>query len=98
MSFLPIIIKCVETEFGLRWGLLLVFLLENVCQIRVWDLWEAYCSRLFLIVLKCLFKDPIVVMLTLLTLTLRVNIKMLYLGRNVLTVSEQCPNSVLTVS
>jgi len=24
-----------ETEFGLRWGLLLVFLLENVYQIRV---------------------------------------------------------------
>ena len=47
--------------------------------LRVWDLWEAYCSRLFLIVLKCLFKDPIVVMLTLLTLItlLRVNVKML---------------------
>ena len=42
-----------------------------------WDLWEAYCSRFFLIILKCLFKDPIVVMLTVLTLItlLRVNVK-----------------------
>ena len=36
-----------------------------------------YCSRFFLIVLKCLFKYPIVVMLTLLTLKtlLQVNVK-----------------------
>ena len=47
-------------------------------HLRVWDLWEAYCSRFSLIVLK--FKDPIVVMLTLLTLKtlLQVNVKLLY--------------------
>lgn len=69
-----------ETEFGLRRGLLLVFLWRRCTKLgHLKDLgpeWEAYCSKFYLIVLKCLFKDPIVVLLTLLTLKtlLQVNV------------------------
>ena len=73
-----------ETEFGLRRGLLLVFLLENVYQIRAFK-GSGTSGRLivqdfFLLFMKCLFTDPIVVMLTLLTLKtlLQVNVKLLY--------------------
>ena len=56
MSFLPIIMygNSMETEFELRWGLLLVFLLENVYQIREFK-WSGTSGRLIVQDLFLLF-------------------------------------------